>query len=54
MDVVIRNARLIDGTAAAPVPRVSVEVANGVISWIGEESASRREGSTEKILAERD
>ena len=39
MDVVIRNARLIDGTAAAPVPRVSVEVANGVISWIGEESA---------------
>ena len=39
MDVVIRNARLIDGTAAAPVPRVSAEVANGVISWIGEESA---------------
>ena len=39
MDLVIRNVRLIDGTGAGPVPRVSVEVANGVISWIGEESA---------------
>jgi len=39
MDLVIRNVRLIDGTGAGPVPRVSVEVANGIISWIGEESA---------------
>lgn len=39
MDLVIRNARLIDGTGAAPVPRVSMEVNNGVISWIGEENA---------------
>ena len=39
MDLVIRNARLIDGTGSAPAPRVSVEVANGAISWIGEESA---------------
>ena len=44
MDLVIRNVRLIDGTGAGPVARVSVEVANGAISWIGEESArpSRR------------
>ena len=39
MDLVIRNVRLIDGTGADPVPRVSVEVENGAISWIGEESA---------------
>jgi imidazolonepropionase-like amidohydrolase len=42
MDLVIRNVRLIEGTGAGPVPRVSVEVANGVISWIGEESARPR------------
>lgn len=39
MDLLIRNVRLIDGTGAGPVPRVSVEVADGAISWIGEESA---------------
>ncbi len=38
MDLVIRNVRLIDGTGEAPVPRVSIEVANGAISWIGEET----------------
>ena len=37
MNLVIRNVRLIDGTGAEPVPRASVEVANGVIAWIGEE-----------------
>ena len=42
MDLVIRSVRLIDGTGAGPMPRVSVEVANGVISWIGEESARPR------------
>ena len=42
MDLVIRNVRLIDCTGAEPVPRVSVEVANGVISWIGEETARPR------------
>ncbi len=39
MDLVIRNVRLIDGTGAAPVPAVSLEVSGGVITWIGEESA---------------
>ena len=39
MDLVIRNARLIDGTGADPVPQVSVEVTGSVISWIGEETA---------------
>ena len=39
MDLVIRNVRLIDGTGAAPLPTVSLEVSGGVISWIGEESA---------------
>ena len=42
MNVVIRNVRLIDGTGADPVPRASLEVTNGVISWIGEEMARPR------------
>ena len=42
MNLVIRNTRLIDGTGSDPVPRVSVEVSNGVISWIGEETARPR------------
>ena len=42
MNLVIRNVRLIDGTGADPIPRVSVEVRNGVISWIGEETAPPR------------
>ena len=39
MDLVIRNVRLIDGTGAAPVPQVSVEVTGSAISWIGPESS---------------
>lgn len=39
MNLVIRNVRLIDGTGAPPAPRVSLEVAGGIISWIGEEAA---------------
>ena len=42
MNLVIRNVRLIDGTGADPVPRVSLEVANGAIGWIGEETARPR------------
>ena len=42
MDLVIRNTRLIDGTGADPVPRVSLEVTSGRISWIGEETARPR------------
>ena len=42
MNLVIRNVRLIDGTGADPVPRVSLEVTNGVISWMGEETARPR------------
>ena len=42
MDLVIRNVRLIDGTGADPIAKVSVEVAGGIISWIGEESARPR------------
>ena len=39
MDLVIRNVRLIDGTGSAPQSSASVEVSNGTISWIGDESA---------------
>jgi N-acyl-D-aspartate/D-glutamate deacylase len=39
MNAVIRNVTLVDGTGAAPVPKVSVEVRNGVVNWIGEETA---------------
>ena len=42
MDLVIRNVRLIDGTGADAVPRVSLEVADGVITWIGEETSRPR------------
>ena len=42
MNLVIRNVRLIDGTGADPLPRVSLEVTNGVISWIGEETTRPR------------
>ena len=42
MNLVIRNVRLIDGTGADPIPRVSLEVTNGVISWIGKETARPR------------
>ena len=42
MDLVIRNVRMIDGTGADTVPNVSVEVADGRISWIGEETARPR------------
>ena len=50
MDLVIRNVRLIDGTGSAPQPSVSLEVANGAITWIGEESARpKRKGHREDI-----
>ena len=50
MNVVIRNTRLIDGTGADPMPRVSAEVTNGAISWIGQEtSRPRRHGHQEDI-----
>ena len=39
MNLVIRNTRLIDGTGADPTNRTSLEVTNGVISWIGEEAS---------------
>ena len=42
MNLVIRKVRLIDGTGADPLPRVSLEVTNGVISWIGEETGRPR------------
>ena len=38
MDLVIRNVRLIDGTGAAAVPRITVGVTNGLISYIGEDT----------------
>ena len=46
MDLVIRNTRLIDGTGADPMNRVSVEVTNGTISWIGEETARPQRKNT--------
>ena len=50
MDLVIRNVRLIDGTGSAPQPSVSLEVANGAITWIGEESTRpKRQGHREDI-----
>ena len=39
MDLVIRNTRLIDCTGAEAVHRVSMQVDDGLISWIGEETA---------------
>ena len=42
MDLVIRNTRLIDGAGNDPVARVSLEVTNGAISWIGEETSRPR------------
>ena len=39
MDLVIRNVRLIDGTGSGPQSSVSLEVSNGAIAWVGEESA---------------
>ena len=39
MDLVVRNVRLIDGTGSAAQSSVSLEVSNGEIAWIGEESA---------------
>ena len=53
MDLVIRNTRLIDGTGADPMNRVSVEVTNGTISWIGEETARpRRRAHQEDVNGE--
>ncbi len=53
MDLVIRNVRLIDGTGAEPLARVSVEVAAGAIAWIGEETARpKRRGHREDINGE--
>ena len=53
MNLVIRNTRLIDGTGADPTNRISVEVTNGVISWIGEEtSRPKRHGHQEDINGE--
>ena len=53
MDFVIRNTRLIDGTGAAPLPRVSVAVASGLISWIGEDTAlPHRVGHREEVNGE--
>ena len=39
MDLAIRNVRLIDGTGSAPLSSVSLEISDGAITWIGEESA---------------
>jgi imidazolonepropionase-like amidohydrolase len=53
MNLVIQNVRLIDGTGADPVARVSVEVTNGAISWIGEQTARpRRQVHLEDINGE--
>ncbi len=42
MNLVIRNVTLIDGTGAEPVAQTSVQVTNGIISWIGEQTARPR------------
>ena len=39
MSLLIRNVRLVDGTTSKPIPTVSVEVENGIISWIGEDAS---------------
>jgi len=39
MNLVIKNARLIDCTGGAPVPSASVQIDKGIITWIGEETA---------------
>ena len=45
MDLVIRNVRLIDGTGSPPLSSVSLEVSDGAITWIGEESARPKRSS---------
>ena len=50
MNLIVRNVRLIDGTGAKPVPRVSVEVKNGVISWIGEDTARPRKQTNQEEI----
>ncbi len=53
MNLVIRNVRLIDSTGAGPIPRVSLDVTNGVISWIGDGTARpRRHGHQEEVNGE--
>ena len=50
MDLLIRNVRLIDGTGSAPRSPVSLQVSNGAIAWIGEESVRpRNKGHQEDI-----
>ena len=50
MDLVIRNVRLIDGTGSGPQSSVSLEVSNGAIAWVGDESARlKRPGHQEDI-----
>ncbi len=44
MDLVIRNVTLIDGTEAQPISRVTVEVAGGSVSRIGEGTVRPRRG----------
>jgi imidazolonepropionase-like amidohydrolase len=39
MNVVVKNVRLVDCTGAKPIPSASIVVENGIISWIGEETA---------------
>jgi imidazolonepropionase-like amidohydrolase len=39
MSLLIRNVRLADGTISKPIPTVSVEVENSIISWIGEDAS---------------
>ena len=50
MNLIVRNVRLIDGTGAEPVPRVSVEVKNGVIRWIGEDTARPRKPTDQEEI----
>lgn len=42
MDLMIRNVRLIDGTDAHTKSRVTVEISNGIINWVGDSSSRPR------------
>ncbi|MBI4312409.1 MAG: amidohydrolase family protein [Chloroflexi bacterium] len=44
MSLAIRNVRLVDGTGAAPLKDMTVEVERGTVSWIGPSTTPHRKG----------
>ena len=53
MELVIRNVRLIDGPRSGPLSSVRLEVSNGAITWIGNESACPKRPKHQEYLTGR-